>query len=74
MGDWDLSVVAAVQALPPRQRTVLILRDVLQWPAAEVAELLDVSLDSVAGTLERARAGIGAAEPGQSQPRRLNTK
>src|SRR3954453_1110186 len=59
----ELRFLAVIQLLPPRQRAVLILRDVLDWPASEVAELLDLGVAAVNSALQRARETMRKSLP-----------
>ena len=63
----ELAYLIAVQHLAPRPRAVLILRDVVGWPAKDVAELLGDSVNSVNSALQRARAGMREHLPAERQ-------
>jgi RNA polymerase sigma-70 factor (ECF subfamily) len=64
----ELAFLAVIQLLPARQRAVLILRDVLEWSAADTAEALEMTLPAVTSALQRARATIADKRPPAMPP------
>src|SRR3954452_484213 len=64
-----LTYMAVIQLLPPRQRAVLILRDVLEWSAAETAEMLEMSVPAANSALQRARATLADAALPEHPPK-----
>jgi RNA polymerase sigma-70 factor, ECF subfamily len=65
----ELALLSAFALLPPRQRSVLLLSDVLRWPAGDTATLLGTTVPSVNSALQRARARLGDARPDRDTSR-----
>jgi RNA polymerase sigma-70 factor (TIGR02960 family) len=65
----ELAFIVALQHLPPRQRAALVLRDVLGFHTAEIAEMLDTGEASVKGALQRARTSVGERLPAADRER-----
>jgi RNA polymerase sigma-70 factor (TIGR02960 family) len=70
----ELTFIALIQLLPARQRAAVILRDVLDWSAAETAELLDVSVASANSALQRGRETLRNALPSRPSERRASSE
>ena len=66
----ELAFLAVIQLLPARQRAVLVLRDVLEWSAAETAEALEMTVPAVTSALQRARGTIADQRPPTTPPSR----